>query len=57
MLNRKVDNMATRKEKVVEDDILTRIHDYNLEEIMGERFGRYSNILFKIVLFLMLGMV
>ena len=34
--------MATRKEKVVEDDILTRIHDYNLEEIMGERFGRYS---------------
>src|SRR5574344_1555363 len=42
MLNRKVDNMATRKEKVVEDDILTRIHDYNLEEIMGERFGRYS---------------
>jgi topoisomerase IV subunit A len=26
----------------VEQDVLKRIHDYSLEEIMGERFGRYS---------------
>ena len=24
------------------DDILKRIYDYSLEEIMGERFGKYS---------------
>ena len=26
----------------MQDDILKRIHDYALEEIMGERFGRYA---------------
>jgi topoisomerase IV subunit A len=25
-----------------QDEIIKRIHDYSLEEIMGERFGRYS---------------
>ena len=23
-------------------DVVTRIHDYALEEIMGDRFGRYA---------------
>ena len=34
-------------------DVIKRIHDYALEDIMGDRFGRYAK---KIVLFLMFEM-
>ena len=26
----------------MQDEIINRIHDYSLEEIMGDRFGRYA---------------
>ncbi len=34
--------MAKKKEEVELIDMQSRIHDYTLEDIMGERFGRYS---------------
>ena len=35
------------------ENILSKIYEYSLEEIMGERFGRYSKYIFKIVPFQM----
>ena len=34
--------MAKKKEETEIIDMQSRIHDYTLEDIMGERFGRYS---------------
>ena len=30
------------------EDIIKKIYDYSLEEIMGERFGKYSKYIRKI---------
>ena len=31
------------------EDIIKKIYDYSLEEIMGERFGKYSKYWFRVV--------
>lgn len=43
--------------KKIEENIVEKIYDYTLEEIMGDRFGRYAKVLYKIVLYQMLEMV
>ena len=45
------------KKKLDTQEVIEKIFDYTLEDLMGERFGSYSKYIIQIVLYLTLEMV